>query len=784
MNKQSLTGAKKLDPERLSELYQQKPNRRILKVIPISLYVSLYNFGSSVYDTAKIQQKKVAIGEKFDRKIAKHTDNRKKIGKLAKKKEKKLARKDQSLKEGNMPMRWGEPLAVYDSMLMKRTQQAFKEFTQSKGYFLSEVNPEIKKTGKRISVKYVINEGPEYILDSLILLTGDTAITNLIISNMDQSTLISGKRYDQEKLEAERIHIDNLLRNNGYYDFSRQYVRMDVDTSLLGDHKVALRTVINNPKRGYHKVFRLDSVTFTTDADVATNLARRSSSAFNRITYRYFNPDYSRKILDRRVFIYPGDLYSKENTFTTQRQLANLDMFKFININYDTTGGKFIANIFTSPLDRFQITQEVGVNVRTNQKQPGPFYNFNLKKRNAFGGLEILELSGRIGVDGVTSYSSNDNPGDVIQNSFEYGGNVALIVPQFILPFSDKFKSSIGDRNPRTRFSVGYDFIDRRDFTRDNLNLSWTYSWQKEQKVFYTLSLADLNLIDTRNESEAFSELLDASRETGTNFFRAFERSFVSSMVFTSTFDFNQYGSYQNKSSYLRLLAESGGTTLNLTGTSYLNELESYKFLKFSADFRRHIPLNTSTTSVLAYRVNFGVGVPYSDNNILPYEKNFFAGGSNSNRAWGVRRLGPGSFVPDRDKDGILDYSDEQSGEMILEASLEFRKKLIGFLDGALFFDAGNIWTLSDDLNEAGEPRRPGAKFEGDRFYKEIAIGTGVGFRFDFTFLVMRLDLGVKVYEPGRPEGQRWVLDDFTFGNIDGTTDNPIAINIGIGYPF
>jgi len=571
------------------------------------------------------------------------------------------------------------------------------------------------------------------------------------------------------------------LKDNGYFEFSRQFVEFAVDTAILGDRKVAVKTIINVPyKRGYHKVFAVDSVIFTTDANVPSTRPQRQSRYYNRVTYRYFEEKYAKKILDRRLFVYPGDLYSKSKSFNTQRQLANLDMFKFVNINYDTTGGKFIANIFTSPLDRYQLTQEIGINVTANQRVPGPFYNFNIKNRNTFGGLEILEFSGRFGVNGVTSYSDDGQ----IANSLEIGGNLSLTLPDFVFPLGAALKSRLGQLNPRTRFSVGYDYIDRDDFTRDNLNASLSYSWQRDQSRLYNFTLADVNLINTRNESTEFQEVLRESDSLGTSFHRAFERSFVSSMYFTSLFDFNQYGSYQNKSSYLRLLAESGGTFLNVFGSGFLerDSLENYKFFKFNIDFRRHIPLHSR--GALAFRVNTGIGIPYGDNEILPYEKNFFAGGSSSVRAWGPRRLGPGSYAPINEETGQLDYNFEQPGELILEASLEYRQNLVGFVDWAFFIDAGNIWTLRDDVGDDGEVRRPGAKFESNRFYKEIAVGTGMGFRMDFTFLIMRVDLGVKVYEPARPEGRRWVLDDFKFGGLDDTTENAITLNIGIGYPF
>ena len=780
LNRNKIRGVKEIETEKLEELYQQKPNRKVLKIFPISLYTWMYQVGSKKYDSIKIQKKKEKIAVKYDRKIASRAGENAKITRLQNRKQNKVAKVDNVLKNGNKFMQWGEPLSVFDSALTAATEQKMVQFLQSKGYFHGQVSSSIRYFNRRAYVTYQVIEDRPYVLDSLILTTGDSAITELVQTHQKESLIKKGDNYDTENFDQEIIRLENLMKNNGYFEFSRQFIEFAVDTTILGNRKVAMKTIVNTPsKRGFHKVFKVDSVIFTTDANTPNIGTQRKSRYFNRITYRYFEEKYSKKILDHRLFIYPGDLYSKEKTFSTQRQLANLDMFKFVNVNYDTTGGKFIANIFTSPLDRYQLTHEVGINVTANQRVPGPFYNFNLKNRNTFGGLEIFQVSGRFGIDGVTSYSNNGR----VANSLEVGGNLSLTLPDFVFPLGNNFKSRLGELNPKTRISVGYEFVDRDDFTRDNLNASLGYSWQRDQSRLFNFTLADINLINTRNESEEFKDVLDESDSLGTSFHRAFERSFVSSMYFNSLFDFNQYGSYQNKSSYLRLFAESGGTFLNFFGTGFLerDSLQNYKFLKFNVDYRKLIPL--SARGALAWRLNAGIGIPYGDNLILPYEKNFFAGGSSSIRAWGPRRLGPGSYTP-LDENGIIDYNFEQPGEIIFEASLEFRQNLVGFLDWAFFIDAGNIWTIRDDVSDDGEVRRPGGKFEANRFYKEIAVGTGLGLRMDFTFLIMRVDLGIKAYEPARPEGQRWVLDDFKFGGLNDTTENSITLNIGIGYPF
>lgn len=780
LDRQNIKGAKHISSERLVELYQQKPNRKVLQILPISLYTWMYQIGEKKYDPKKVEQQKIRIANKFDKKIAANASDNIKVTRLQNRKQSKLAKKDNVLQNGNKFMQWGEPLTVLDTALTRITEEKIQQFIRNRGYFHATANANVRYTGRRAIVNYRVVEGKPYILDSLMLVTGDSLITQLIRSADAATVLKAGNNYDAEHLDQEMVRLENLMKDNGYFEFSRQFVEFAVDTAILGDRKVALKTIINTPsKRGYHKVFKVDSVIFTTDANTPSVKGQREGHYYNRITYRYFEDKYSKKILDRRVFIYPGDLYSKSKTFSTQRQLANLDMFKFVNINYDTTGGRFITNIFTSPLDRYQLTQEIGINVTANQTVPGPFYNFNIKNRNTLGGLEILELRGRFGINGVTSYSNRGQ----IANSLETGGNLSLTLPDFVFPLGNSLKSRLGQLNPRTRFSIGYDYIDRDDFTRDNLNASLGYSWQKNQSRLFNFTLADVNLINTRNESLEFQDVLRESDSLGTSFHRAFERSFVSSMFFTALFDFNQYGSYKNKSSYLRTLVESGGTFLNVFGTTFLerDSLENYKFLKFNIDYRRHIPL--ASQGAFAYRIRVGIGAPYGENKILPYEKNFFAGGSSSVRAWGPRRLGPGSYSP-VNRQGLIDYNFEQPGEMIFEASMEYRQNLVGFVDWAFFIDAGNIWTLRDDVGADGEVRRPGAKFETNKFYKEIGVGTGLGFRMDFTFLIMRVDLGVKVFEPARPEGQRWVLDDFKFGGLPGSTENAVTLNIGIGYPF
>ena len=284
-------------------------------------------------------------------------------------------------------------------------------------------------------------------------------------------------------------------------------------------------------------------------------------------------------------------------------------------------------------------------------------------------------------------------------------------------------------------------------------------------------------MINTLDVDPEFQLLLDDLRLNGNNLWRSFEPSFVSSMLFSATFNYNKYGFYQNKASYLRLAADAGGTFLDLYGTDFLEnrELESYQYFKLNIDFRHHKPLPYATQ--IAYKINVGLANPYGENGTLPYEKFFFIGGSNSNRAWRPRRLGPGSYIRIDTLTGLADDSFEQPGEIILEASFELRKKVLGFLESAFFVDAGNIWTLKED------EQREGSQFKFDSFLSQIAIGSGLGVRLNFDFLIVRLDAGLKIYDPARDKGNRFIFksgfDEGAFSEVD-----PVILNLGVGYPF
>lgn len=791
---QGIKAPAKISKEELRELYAQRPNRRFL-FLPVYHLAAIYYAGEKRFDKEKFVKKKARVEQKFDSKIAK-TTSQQKINNLRFRKQKKIDKYNSRIENGNLFMQWGEPVAVFDSALVKITVNRFKNYLFSQGYFRNDVKTKVTSVGKFVNVTYIVEVNDPYYIDTIFYRMSDSTIYKLLKESEEDAFIKKGDRYQEDKFTQERERIDLFMKDNGFYDFSRQYVEFDVDTTLLEDNKLAIMITILDPaKRGFHKQFVIDSVRFITDAGVTLPGVEREKRVYRDVQYRYYQDNYNPKILSQRVFLSPGNLYSRTKTFDTQRQLANLDAFKFVNVNYDSSGGKFIATIFTSALDQYEWSNEIGVNV--TEGYPGPFYNINFKKRNIFHGLENLELNGRIGIEGVASATRELN----VYKSTEAGVNASITFPQFLWPFRTTTQIKLGKYNPKTRLMVGYNYTDRPEYKRTSTTFSNTYTWQNQRTTQYSLALANISLINSQVDT-SFSRILNELAVEGNyNLARSFEPSFVSSMIFSVTWNRN-YGTFDRNAVFIRAQFEPGGTTLNFIDPDIIRRqgLQYFKFLRFNFDYRQIRVLNSWAT--FAYRLNTGVAYSYGSDRSLPYEKYYFAGGSNSVRAWRPRRLGLGSVPPslstDPTADGLFNYQLEKPGEILFEGSMELRSKLFGFVGGAIFVDAGNVWLFSQqtrDNPETGErePVAGNSKFRINSFYKELGIGTGFGLRFDFTFLVLRFDVGIKVYDPGRPEDERFVLDKARFfkpfavetseGNFSHHRE-PVIYNIGVGYPF
>jgi hypothetical protein len=769
-----LVGVKQADADALTQLLEQEPNTRFLGT---SLGVMLYRFGNQFYDSSKVADKRK---ETNDRLISLQSTRDSAGNELIyKRKEEKLKLRleglDKKLEYGNTLMRTGNPVVLLDSTLVEKSRKNMKGYLINHGFFDADVNFSIATKNKKAFIAYQIDEKEPYILDSVFTRTDNPAIQGLISDFSSNSFLKQGQIYNQDDVGAERNRLEELLKNKGYYMFSKSYVNYIAyqDTAAKS---IRLEQVIQKPTfTESHQVYTLDTIRFRINPPTDEYADRQIQTQYQGIDFSFYRDRYSPKILASRIQLQKGKPYNRTDALETQRLINSLDLFRFVNITFDTLGTSLTAQIFTQPNQKYQLTNQLGMTI--TEQLPGPFFSTALRNRNFFRAGELLELNFRAGLEGVASAT-----GQGVYQSSEINTSLSVIFPRFLIPFAPKTLQQFGKYNPNTRVQFGYLSTNRPEYKRNAINGQLGYTWAtRNNRQSFTINAADISYIRTPYIQDEFLSILENLQTDGNNLIWSFLPSLISSFSGQTLINFNRYGDFSmRKASLLRIFGESGGTTLNFTNVRRNDSPEisyaNFQWLKGQIDFRRYYPINKKQT--IAYRLNFGMARPYGVSvGILPYEKYFFAGGGTSIRAWQARRLGPGSSTPLTGSGGIYDYTNEQPAEMILESMLEYRRKLFSYFDMAVFLDAGNSWMIGRD--EA----RPGADFRYDRFYKEIAIGTGVGLRMDFDFLVIRLDLATKALDPARLEGERWVLDNLRFTRPFGEKGQTV-FNFGIGYPF
>ena len=769
-----LVGVKQADADALTQLLEQEPNTRFLGT---SVGVMLYRFGNQFYDSSKVASKRKVTSEQL---IALQSTKDSVGNELNyKQKEEKLKLRleslDNKLEFGNTLMRTGNPVVLLDSSLVEKSRKNMKGYLINHGFFDADVNFKVALKNKKAVVSYQIDEKEAYLLDSVFTRTDNPAIQGLISDFSSNSFLKQGQIYNQDNITAERNRLEELLKNKGYYMFSKSYVNYIAyqDTAAKS---IRLEQVIQKPTfTESHQVYTLDTIRLRINPPTDEFADRQIQTQYQGIDFSFYRDRYSAKILASRIQMQKGKPYSRTEALETQRLINSLDLFRFVNITFDTLGTSLTAQIFTQPNQKYQLTNQLGMTI--TEQLPGPFFSTALRNRNFFRAGELLELNFRAGLEGVASAT-----GQGVYQSSEVNTSLSVIFPRFLIPFAPKTLQQFGKYNPNTRVQFGYLSTNRPEYKRNAINGQLGYTWAtRNNRQSFTINAADISYIRTPYIQDEFLGILENLQTDGNNLIWSFLPSLISSFSGQTLINFNRYGDFSmRKASLLRLFAESGGTTLNFTNVRRNDSPDinyaNFQWLKGQIDFRRYYPISKKQT--LAYRLNFGMARPYGVSvGILPYEKYFFAGGGTSIRAWQARRLGPGSSTPLTGAGGIYDYTNEQPAEMILESMLEYRRKLFSYFDMAVFLDAGNSWMIGRD--EA----RPGADFRYDRFYKEIAVGTGVGLRMDFDFLVIRLDLATKALDPARIEGERWVLDNIRFNRPFGEKGQTV-FNFGIGYPF
>lgn len=657
--------------------------------------------------------------------------------------------------------------------------QNITSYMRQRGYYFAEVSDTVIIKKKKAQVRYSIKTGNPYRLRHISYEVKDTALYQIVASDSLTSLLRQGRRLSTELLDNERDRITTLIRNKGYYSFNKGYISYEADTTsadMSADVKVSIAQMRGEGENEYidHPIYRINKVYIYTNYDAVASIADSSyATEFDTVYSRGIHIIYKDAqnlkpgVLSRVNLINEDALYREDDASKTYNNLSNLNMFKSVSIQFNRApreGAWLDCQIQLNPIPSQSYKTDVEVSTNSSDMigfSPGLHYGH----RNLAGGAENFTLDFR----GVFQYSF---PASDYQNSQEYNIASSINLPLFLMPVSiPYFKTQL----PHTRFTVSYTYQQRPDYTRAMANFRFGYSWKSSQNKSYMLNPIEFSMIKMYDLSEWFYDELDNAYLRNT-----YADHFILGM--TGSYLYNSQSETRISprrrrvpSHYYRINADVGGNLLSAfnpllktdpaSGNRMIWEMPYAQYIKADINFVFDKPIRESSS--LAWRFFLGIGKAYGNSKSLPFEKMYYSGGANSLRGWQVRALGPGSVSADS-----IANIPNQVADMQLEINLEYRFPIIWKLEGAWFADAGNIWSISQ------HDTREGATFSFKRFYKEIALDTGLGARLNFGYFILRLDMGYKVYNPGLPEGERIIPPNRWFRG------NNFGLHFGINYPF
>ena len=615
----------------------------------------------------------------------------------------------------------GEPPQIHDSLLTVQSAIRLRDNLQNLGYLRATVDVDQKTKGKKLRTTYFLHPGKRYQIRHVRYDIQDTAIAKLL-NTADSTTwgLHSGMSFNAENLDSERKRIVNELTQNGYYRFNKDFISYKAD-SIAGTQLIDLTLVLhrfrnNQVKDVPHERYTMGEITY------------RSGNVEDSIIH--LRP----KVLRNNTFLESGGYYSSRQLQNTYNHFGRLGAVRYTNISFTEHALEPVLDcdiaITTNKPSTISFQPE-GTNTAGDL---GAAASLTYQNRNLFRGSELLtiELRGAYeAIRGLEGYAQ--------QNFVEYSLETKLNFPRFIAPFLAR---SFRRRTTATsEVSLLYDLQNRPEFRRRVFSVAWRYKWNDPRHHDrYQIDLLDLNYISMPWISETFYNeyLLDTSSRNAILRYN-YENLFI--------MKFGVGYTYNNGRIAIKAKAETAGNLLSAAAHTlgfHRNEEGQYTFMdlafaqyaKADIDLTRNVRLDYNNE--LVFHFDLGVAYPYGNSTILPFEKRYFSGGANSVRGWSVRSLGPGKFVG---TDGRIDFIN-QTSDMKLDMNVEYRAKLFWKFGGALFVDAGNIWTLRD------YPDQPGGQFQFSEFWKQLAVSYGLGLRLNFDYFIVRFDMGMKAVNP------------------------------------
>ncbi len=683
----------------------------------------------------------------------------------------------------------GEEPVVYDPDATIKSRNQIQSFIASKGYFDSRVTDTVRVVKRKSEVYYSVNLKTPYTIRNLYYEFADTLVQKLFNFDSVNCLIERGKPYDVDVLQAERTRFERFIKDRGFYGFSSDHIYFRVD-STIGNRQVNIYYGVKNfmrldnfgrPVYVPHSIYRINRIYIYPDFVPKEVLEGGESylRSLDTIVYKGFlfitprhKSDIKYDLILQSLYLKPGSIYNVTNTEQSQNHLMTLKIFRLVNIFFrekeDQDGGsdkELLLDCFIQLTLLDQQSYKIELEGTNTTGDLGGALNLVYQHKNLFRGAELFNLK----LKGAYEALSQNDTIRRLRSTQEFGVETSLKFPKFLLPVfrTEKF---IKKYNPSTTISAAYNYQKMPFYTRTMANASFGYNWNAGSYKTHIVYPLQLNLVKLISIDKAFQQRIDSSS------YLAYSYKDVMILGGNYSYIFNNQKIQKSRDYwFLRINAEASGNLLSaiskLSGAGKVDGSYNIfgqpfaQYIRADIDLRYNVILNDASSVV--YRGFLGIGIPYGNSKAIPFEKQYFGGGANGIRAWQVRSLGPGSYI--HKETGFVN----QTADIKLEANAEYRFKLFWILESALFLDAGNIWTFNEDKS------RPGSKFQFRYLLDDIALGTGTGLRFDFKFVIGRLDLGMKLRDPALRDGSNWIVmnrkynfrDDFTFV-------------LGIGYPF
>lgn len=815
---------KKTNSEDVKGLMAQKPNSTLLGY---PLRLNLYNLAKENPDSL------------YQDWLTRKNGRQKRLNRfLSEKQVKRLGESFFVRGYSNLFKRIGEPPAIIDSLRTNKTIERLEGYYGSKGYFNNSVSYSIvpSKRKKRAEINYNVNLGKPYVLDSISKDIISPELDSIYLNSLDKVLVKKGSQFDLSTFTKERQRITTLFRNSGVHNFQESSISYSIsrDTSLVGndqnmDIQLNIKNLTNTNDSISAREYKLSSfekINIFSDYQFADDISTLDSVAYKNYTI-YFKDKlkYKPKALTDAIFFEKDSIYRDLDYVRTNRQITNLNTFKYPSIRFDENidNASLIANVFLAPRPKYSLDTSLELS-RSNIQQIGSAFSVSVVTRNVFGGSETLSLSARGSIGLLDDPITDEN------FTSEIGGDINLTFPRIWFPFNTE-KIIPYYMVPQTRLSAGTNFQSNLGLDRQTVNTVLSYNWSPTNFQKNTLELLNIEFVrntdpedffrvynntydnlnsiaDSFEDNPEFSDLYDENIDPeldnddeldllipeGTSQFidlvtepgfaigeedlvdvrnieERQERLTQNNLIFASNFTFqknNRENINDNNFHQYRIRFESAGNLLSAIaniipfetkdGQRLVYGVPYSQYLKTDFDFIKH--WRAGNQQVLAFHGFVGLALPYGNANNIPFVRSYFGGGANDNRAWNVYSLGPGR---------TQNVNDFNEANFKLAFNLEYRFPIVGDIKGALFADAGNIWNVFDNVEDKD------ATFNGFESLGDIALGTGFGLRYDFTYFVIRLDTGFKTYNPALIDSRRW-FTDFNFKEA--------VFNIGINYPF